>query len=183
MRRFFGKKAAIVGVMAVAIIALSAANAFAAPVLQPGTTSAPGMSGTCTDCHTYAKPASAPKPAAPKPAVLLPSHPYLASSRCTLGQSFDVWGFIPPKLAKTADDTLTISVQRYTHKKWTAVTSLDQTATLSMSGKFKNKTNYSLSLTLNRGGSYRMQATLVYKDAKGVVRTKRSAFKKFSVKK
>ena len=59
---------------------MGSAVALAAPVLSPGTTSAPGMSGTCTDCHTYSTPAPAPAPApkpkpAPKPA--LPKGSYL----------------------------------------------------------------------------------------------------------
>ncbi|MGZ4930896.1 MAG: hypothetical protein ACXV48_07900, partial [Halobacteriota archaeon] len=52
------KKAAIVAAIAAIAFVLTAATAFAAPVLQPGTTSYPGMHGTCTNCHTYAKPAS-----------------------------------------------------------------------------------------------------------------------------
>ena len=181
MKILFGKKKAeFAAAAAVVIVALSAAAAFAAPVLAPGTTSAPGMSGTCTDCHTYAQPAAKP---APKKVVLLPSHPYVKHAQNKLGKAFGVWGYVPPKLCGTTNATLTVSVSRYTHSKWTAVPSLNQTATLSTSGKFKNKTNYATSLTINRGGSYRMRVKLVYLDSKSVERTKWSAWKKFSIKK
>ena len=50
------KKAIVVAIAVTAIVAGSVASAFAAPVLQPGVTSAPGMSGVCTDCHVYATP-------------------------------------------------------------------------------------------------------------------------------
>jgi hypothetical protein len=48
------KKAGLVALAATALVAASVATALAAPVLQPGVTSAPGMSGVCTDCHVYA---------------------------------------------------------------------------------------------------------------------------------
>ena len=54
---------------AIAILAVSAAAAFAAPVLQPGVTSWPGMSGVCTDCHTYATPPVVDPPVVDPPVV------------------------------------------------------------------------------------------------------------------
>lgn len=179
MKTLLGKKSMVAAFVAIAILAASAAAAFAAPVLQPGTTSAPGMSGTCTDCHTYATAAA---PAA-KPKVLMPSHPYLAKSKNKLGRAFGVWGFIPPKLCGTTNATATITVSRYAHSKWTSVPSLSTTATLSTTGHFKNKTNYATKLTVNRGGSYRMRVRLVYLDSKGVQHTKLSTWKKFSIRK
>ena len=67
MQRTFGKRAAIVVAAATVVVALSASVALAAPVLPYGTTSAPGMSGTCTNCHTYA-PAPTPAPVVTPPA-------------------------------------------------------------------------------------------------------------------
>ena len=55
MQRILSKKVKLVSLTAAALVAVSVATAFAAPVLQPGTTSGPHDSrGTCTDCHSYA---------------------------------------------------------------------------------------------------------------------------------
>jgi hypothetical protein len=178
MRHLSSKKAILVGATALAIVALSAAVALAAPVLQPGTTSAPGMSGTCTDCHTYAKPATA----APKPLPQVVSHPYIAKTKQKINHAFAVWGYFPPSMAGTTDDTLTVTVQRYAHKKWTGVASLTTTATISASGKFKNENNYALKLKVTRAGSYRMRATLAFV-SNGVATRKSGSWKKFSVRK
>jgi hypothetical protein len=62
-------KALIVAATAILAIAVTAGVAFAAPVLQPGVTSAPGMSGVCTDCHTYATAPTTP------PVVTPPTNP------------------------------------------------------------------------------------------------------------
>jgi len=73
MRKTPAKKAAIVVVIAMALIALSAAIALGAPVLQPGTTSAPGMSGVCTDCHVYATTPVVTPPVVTPPSTTPPS--------------------------------------------------------------------------------------------------------------
>ena len=65
------KKAGIVALATCAIVAIFAATAFAAPVLQPGVTSAPGMSGVCTDCHVYASAPTTP-PVVTPPVVTPP---------------------------------------------------------------------------------------------------------------
>ena len=64
-------KAKLVAIAATAILALSVATVFGATVLQPGVRSAPGMSGVCTNCHVYAKPAVV-KPPVVKPPVVKP---------------------------------------------------------------------------------------------------------------
>jgi hypothetical protein len=176
MHRILGKKAAIAGMMALAILALTAAVAVAAPVLQPGQTSAPGMSGTCTNCHTYAKSVVA------KPAPLLPSHPYLARVKQKTGRTFKIWGYVPPTLSGASNATMTVYVERLnSHKKWVAVPSLDQTATLSVTGAFKNKTNYVGKLKINRLGKYRIQVKLVCRNASDVEVTKWSSRTTFKI--
>jgi hypothetical protein len=65
-------KAKLVAITATAILALSVTTAFGASVLQPGVTSAPGMSGVCTDCHTYAKPPVVTPPVVTPPVVTPP---------------------------------------------------------------------------------------------------------------
>ena len=76
MRRNLGKKVWLVAAMTAALVVVFVATALAAPVLQPGVTSYPGMSGTCTNCHTYATPpapAPAPTPVATPPAPTTPT--------------------------------------------------------------------------------------------------------------
>jgi hypothetical protein len=73
LQRTFSKKARLVAVTATAILAVSVAAAFAAPVLQPGTTTAPhGNRGTCTGCHTYATPPVVTPPVVTPPVVTPP---------------------------------------------------------------------------------------------------------------
>lgn len=72
MRRTLPKKAGLVALAAIAIIAVFVATALGAPVLQPGVTSAPGMSGVCTNCHTYATPPVVTPPAPGVPPVVTP---------------------------------------------------------------------------------------------------------------
>ena len=72
MRRTLPKKAGLVALASIAIVAVFVATAFAAPVLQPGVTSAPGMSGVCTNCHTYAKPPVVTPPVVTPPTVTPP---------------------------------------------------------------------------------------------------------------
>jgi hypothetical protein len=72
MRRTPIKKAGIVALTATAIVVIFVATALAAPVLQPGVTSAPGMSGVCTDCHVYAKTPATP-PVVTPPVVTPPT--------------------------------------------------------------------------------------------------------------
>jgi hypothetical protein len=176
MSRFLGKKTTMACVTVAVAVAMSAAVAVAIPVLQPGQTSAPGMSGNCAGCHTYAV------AAAPKVVANRVSHPYMAKKKVKLGRTFKVWGFFPPKLSGAADTTLTIGVQRLdTHKKWIAVPSLTTTGTVTATGKFKKMTNYGAKLTIKRAGNYQMRAKLIYKNADGIEATKWSPVTKFKV--
>jgi hypothetical protein len=54
------------------LVALAATALVAAPVLQPGVTSAPGMTGVCTDCHVYATPPVVTPPVVTPPVVTPP---------------------------------------------------------------------------------------------------------------
>jgi hypothetical protein len=72
MRRILAKKTWLVAIAATAFMAVTVATAFAAPVLQPGVTSAPGMSGVCSDCHTYATPPVVTPPVVTPPVVTTP---------------------------------------------------------------------------------------------------------------
>ena len=79
MEKTFGKRVAIVAAAATVVVALSASVALAAPVLPYGTTSAPGMSGTCTKCHTYSKSSSTSTKTTTtvkKATTVVVSHPY-----------------------------------------------------------------------------------------------------------
>jgi hypothetical protein len=171
------KKATLVGALATLLFALTAGSAFAAPVLKPGTTSYPGMSGTCTNCHTYA---SAAKPAAKKVVKKKStsvSHPYIAKGKRKQGVAFKTWGYVAPKLRASTPTTLTIVVQSYMgHGSWVTTSGVAATATVAPKGKFKNKTNYTASLTIDRAARYRLRAKLVYVDTKGVERTKWSSW-------
>ena len=170
MHRNLGrKKAAIVGAVAALAFVLSAATAFAAPVLKPGTTSAPGMSGTCTDCHTYAKAASA-TPAKPKATVV--SHAFASKGKHRASKTLSIWGYISPKLPDIKEATLTVTAARSVGHSWVTTTSMNATGTIVAKGKFKNKTNYTAKLHLSQAGRYRLRTKLVYKDAKGVEHTK-----------
>jgi hypothetical protein len=175
MLSFATKKAALVGALAALVLALTVGVAFAAPVLQPGTTSAPGMSGTCTNCHTYATAAKPAAKAKPKPTKV--SRPYIARGKTKPGVAFSTWGFITPTLATSTPATLTIAVDTYMGQgSWATTSGVAATATISPTGKFKNKTNYTASLTIDRPARYRLRAKLVYIDAKGVERTKLSSW-------
>jgi hypothetical protein len=68
MRRIFTTRAAIIIAVATIMVAISAGVSLGAPVLPYGMTSAPGMSGTCTNCHAYA-------PAPTTPPVVTPPTP------------------------------------------------------------------------------------------------------------
>jgi hypothetical protein len=169
MRSTLGKKAAIAAICAAAASAIFAGTVFAAPVLQPGTTSAPGMSGTCTNCHTYAKPAAAAKPAVPAaPKVSAPSRTYVAKGKHRAGQALSVWGFISPRLSGATESTLTVYAFSKVSGSWVTTSSLTATGTISPSGKFKHKDNYATSLTIANAGKYRLRTELVFVDAKGV---------------
>jgi hypothetical protein len=73
MQRITSKKVKLVALAATAIVAVSVATAFAAPVLQPGTTvPAHGARGTCTNCHTYATPPVVTPPVVTPPVVTPP---------------------------------------------------------------------------------------------------------------
>ena len=73
MQRTISKKAKLVALAATAIVAVSVAAAFAAPVLQPGVTTPPhGARGTCTNCHTYATPPVVTPPVVTPPVVTPP---------------------------------------------------------------------------------------------------------------
>lgn len=170
------KKVAAVTAAAAVIVALFAAVAVAAPVLQPGTTSAPGMSGTCTNCHTYATTSAAPA-AKPKPKATKVSHPFMAKGKRRQNKSFKVWGYISPKLANTKTTTLTVSVQTYGgHGSWITTAGVAATGTVTPKGRFKNKTNYTASFKIDRPARYRLRTKLIYVDAKGVQRTKWSGY-------
>lgn len=54
MQKRFSKKIAVLIVAGALVGAMTAGAASAAPVLRAGQTSAPGMSGRCTNCHAYA---------------------------------------------------------------------------------------------------------------------------------
>ena len=73
MRMTLPKKAGLVALASIAIVAVFVATALAAPVLQPGVTSAPGMSGVCTNCHTYATPPVVTPPVVTPPVVTPPT--------------------------------------------------------------------------------------------------------------
>jgi hypothetical protein len=167
MRKFSRQNVAIVAVSGAFVLALSAAAAFAAPVLQPGVTSAPGMSGTCTNCHTYASGSSS----TPKKKTTKVSHPYVSKKRHHAGVGFALWGFVSPRI-NTGEATLTVGVQKLAGGSWVTSSSLAATGTLSQSGKFKHKTNYVATLNLPQSGRYRLRAKLVWIDAKGTEHTK-----------
>ena len=162
------KRAAVVLAMAAVAALVSATTAFAVPVLQPGVTSAPGMSGTCTNCHAYAKAAAQPvvKPVV-KAAVF--SRPFLRKSAFRRNRDFRANGYFAPTLASSTNATVTIAVQRRNARgKWVATPSFDETATLSATGKFKNQISYTALLNISRVGHYRLRAKLVYLDASAV---------------
>ena len=171
MHKTLSKKIVIVGMVAALALVLSAGAAFAAPVLAPGTTSAPGMSGTCTDCHTYATPTAPVTPAKPKSTMV--SHPFAAKGRHSADTTFTIWGYITPKLPKLGDATLTVGVENYMgHGSWAASSTLAATGTVSATGKFKGKTNYTATMHIAHPARYRFRTKLVYNDAKGVKHTK-----------
>jgi hypothetical protein len=160
MQHIFGKKALLAGAIAAVVTALFAGAAIAAPVLQPGTTSAPGMSGTCTNCHTYAKPA--------KPKVSAPSHPYVSKGKHRASKSLRVFGYISPRLSGAQESTLTVYAYTKVNGSWVTTDSLTTTGTISAKGSFKRKTNYAATLHLEKAGKYRLRTRLVFVDAKGV---------------
>ncbi len=180
MHRNLGKKAALAAALAIVALAFSATTAFAAPVLRPGVTSAPGMSGKCTNCHAYA---AAKAPAAKRAKPTSVSHPYITKRRHVANRSFKVWGYVAPRLARGTESTVTLSVQQWQGSgSWVTTEGVSATATVSAKGPFKKKTNYRANMTIPVAGRYRMAATLVWKDADGVEHTKTSKFLIFRIK-
>ena len=181
MRKHLGTRFVAVMAAMVVIGALTAGAAFAAPVLQPGQTSAPGMSGTCTNCHTYAKAPAA----APAAAPVMFSRPFVAHAKVKHGRAFGVTGYIDPSVTTSATaTTVTVSVQRRnSHGRWIAVPSLNQTATVSATGKYANKLNYVASFKIRRLGKYRLRAKVVYLDASSTSQVKWSKFTMVTIKK
>ena len=178
MRKHLGTRFVAVIAATVVIGALTAAAAFAGPpVLQPGQTSAPGMSGTCSNCHTYAKAT----PAAP----VMFSRPFVRHAKIKHGRTFGVTGYIDPSVTTSATaTTVTVSVQRRNSRgKWIAVPILNQTATVSATGKYANKLNYVASFKIRRLGKYRLRAKVVYLDASSTSQVKWSKFTSVTVKK
>lgn len=170
MRKTLSNKAVVAVAVALVALAITAGAAFAAPVLQPGVTSAPGMSGTCTNCHTYAAAKTSSKP-------LMVSHPYASQGRHRAGRTLKVWGYVAPKVPNTSEATLTITVQQRVGRSWVATDGLTATGTVRAKGKWHgNKTNYAATLKLPTKGLYRLRAKLVYLDAKGVEQTRISKF-------
>ncbi|HEY5540268.1 MAG TPA: hypothetical protein VIL41_02310 [Coriobacteriia bacterium] len=185
MRKHLGKRVAIVFVAAAVAAIVAAGTALAAPVLQPGVNSAPGMSGTCTNCHTYAKPAVA-KPAVAKPAAkpVLFSRPFVKKAHFRRGRTFTAAGYFSPTLASATNATVTISVERRNaHGRWVATPSYNETATLSPTGKYKNEINYTAAMKINRLGKFRLRAKLVYLDASSVSQSKWSKPTTVTIKK
>jgi len=179
MRKHLGTRLVAVIAAMVVIGALTAAAAFAGPpVLQPGQTSAPGMSGTCSNCHTYAKAAA---PAAP----VMFSRPLVKHATVKHNRTFGVTGYIDPSVTTSATaTTVTVSVQRRNSRgKWIAVPSLNQTATVSATGKYANKLNYVASFKIRRLGKYRLRAKLVYLDASSTSQIKWSKTTTVTIKK
>jgi hypothetical protein len=163
----------------VVIGVLTAGAALAGPpVLQPGQTSAPGMSGTCTNCHTYAKPAVAAAPVAF-------SRPLVKHATVKHNRAFKVTGYIDPSVTTSATAaTVTVSVQRRnSHGKWVATPSLNQTATVSATGKYAGKLNYVAGFKIRRLGKYRLRAKLVYLDASSASQVKWSKTTTVTIKK
>ena len=182
MRKHLGKKLVAVVAAVVVVGALAAGTAFAIPVLQPGQTSAPNMSGRCTDCHKYAK---ATVTAAPVAAPVLLSRPFVKNAKIRRGRTFKVTGYIDPSLTTSATaTTVTVNVDRRNSRgKWVAVPSLNQTATVSAIGKYVKKLNYVASLKIARVGTYRLRAKLVYLDASSASQVKWSKPTTVTIKK
>lgn len=179
MRKHLGTRFIAVLAAMIVIGALAAGAAFAGPpVLQPGQTSAPGMSGTCTDCHTYAK---AVAPAAP----VMFSRPLVRHATVKHNRAFGVTGYIDPSVTTSATaTTVTVNVQRRnSHGKWVAAPSLNQTATVSATGKYAGKLNYVASFKIRRLGKYRLRAKLVYLDASSTSQVKWSKTTTVTIKK
>jgi hypothetical protein len=174
MRKNLGKKLVFALAAVVVVLALSASVAFAIPVLQPGQTSAPGMSGNCASCHKYA---------APKAPTLF-SRPFLKAAKIKRGRTFNPAGYIAPTLCSATDATVTIHVQRRNARgKWVAVGSLTTSATVSPTGKYAGKVNYGASMKIKRLGKYRLRAKLAYLDADRVSHIKWSTWTTVQIKK
>jgi len=180
-------RAAVVLATAAVAALVATTTAFAAPVLQPGVTSYPGMSGTCTNCHTYATAAAKPiaKPVArPVVKTAVFSRPFLKKSAYRRSASFRANGYFAPTLASSTNATVTIAVQRRNARgKWVATPSFDETATLSATGKYKNKISYTALMNISRLGHYRLRAKLVYLDASSVSHVKWSTLTVVNIKK
>lgn len=184
MHKSLRKRAAVVFAIAAVAALVTAGTALAAPVLQPGVTSAPGMSGTCTNCHTYATAAVKKTVAKPVAKPVLFSRPFLAKSAFKRSANIKVNGYFSPTLASSTNATVTIVVQRLNaHGKWVAASSFNKTAKLSATGTYKNKISYSAAMKINRLGRFRLRAKLVYLDASAVSHVMWSKFSPVSIRK
>ena len=109
------------------------------------------------------------------------SHPYTKHSKLKINKDFKTWGYVKTwkRAPLTQDATLTIRAQKWNSgtRSWEASAGLMTTATISPTGKFKKKTNYSAVMNIGSTGRYRLRAKLVWMDAKGVEHTKWSSRK------
>jgi len=129
-----------------------------------------------------AKPAARAK-AKGKPTFV--SHPYTKKDTMKTGADFRVWGYINTwhRVALTTESTLTIQVQKWKGgRSWETSAGLATTATVSPSGTFKKKTNYATHMAVGLKGRYRLRASLVWTDTKGVQHTRRSSWKYIRIK-
>ena len=187
MQMSFGKKSLIASIAAAVALVVFAGTAAAAPVLQPGTTSAPGMSGTCTNCHTYASissgsSSSSKSSRSAKSTSASVSHPYTGKKTYKASTKFLVFGYVTPKQGSAAKATVTLRVEKLNSRgKWSLVPTLTPTAAVSSKGTFKNKTNYKTSIAPDAAGKYRVRAKLVWKDSKGVKHSKTSKYYRFAI--
>ena len=114
------------------------------------------------------------------------SHPYTKKKTVKVARDFKAWGYIKTWRGRplTSEATATIVVQKWNGRRsWETSESLASTATISATGKFKQKTNYSATLNIGTKGRYRLRTKLVWTDSAGVVRTKNSSWKYIWIKK
>ena len=184
MQMSLGKRSLVVGTAAVVAFVVYTGSAFAAPVLQPGVTSAPGMSGKCTSCHSYASSSSSASTSTAKKKTVSVSHPYTGKRTYKSGTAFLVFGYVTPRQPSSAQAKVALRFEKLNSRgRWSVVSTLTPTATVTSQGSFKNKTNYRTPVTVNGAGKYRVRAKLSWLDAKGVKHTKTSSYYRFAISK
>lgn len=124
---------------------------------------------------------AAPAFAAARAKPVFVQHPYTARQTYRVGATINTWGYVAPKASVLTSRTIEIQVYKRTGPaKYTLVKTVD--GTLFNRARYRNKTLWNASFSLDVAGRYRMRARYGWKAADGTMRYRSGSYKYFRVK-